>query len=220
MKLRSLLFPALVMGAAACSGGYGTIRSTSLLVVTIQSGDIGSPQNRLPLPLVTPASFTVHVEAHKPDGSIDTSFNGAVRISAKPGTVATTSQRQVQLKDGVVDGAQVDLLASFGNTRIWAEDLGYVPVDPNGSKLPQCSDGIDNNNNQKIDFPNDPGCYSAIDDSEDDGTYVTGTSNPIYFQSPRIADVRGVSTGGAATTFPNEQVLMDTGYDDATNTFS
>ncbi|MEO8799380.1 MAG: hypothetical protein ABI551_15930 [Polyangiaceae bacterium] len=220
MKLRTLALASLVLGSAACSGGFGTLRSTSLIVVTIQSGDVGSPQNRLPLPLTTPASFTVRVEAHRPDGSLDTSFDGVLRMSVKPGTIATTTQRQVQLKNGVADGVQLDVLASFGNSRIWAEDLGYLPVDPNGPKKPQCSDGIDNNGNSKIDFPNDPGCYSAIDDSEDTGSYATGTSSPIFFQLPRIADVRGVSTGGAATTFPNEQVQMDTGYDPSTNSFS
>ncbi len=30
----------------------------------------------------------------------------------------------------------------------------------------QCSDGIDNNNDGKIDFPNDPGCASLADDAE------------------------------------------------------
>ncbi|MGH7285071.1 MAG: hypothetical protein ACRELY_26395 [Polyangiaceae bacterium] len=204
----------------ACSDGYGNLRPTSLLVVHLQSGNVGSPSARLPLALGAAASFTVHIEAHRADGSIDTSFNGQVRISSKPGTVATTAERTVTLQSGVADQAPVDILAAFGNTRIWAEDLGYVPVDPNRPAPPQCSDGKDNNGNDKIDFPNDPGCYSPIDDSEDGGTYISGTSEPIYFVLPRIADVRGVASGGAATTFPNEQVSMDTGYDESSNSFS
>jgi large repetitive protein len=38
-----------------------------------------------------------------------------------------------------------------------------------GSRIchqPECADGIDNNGDGKIDFPNDPGCTSATDDSE------------------------------------------------------
>lgn len=218
---RRALFGAVGFAAAAgCSGGDGTLRSTSLLVVHIKSGNIGTPSNRLPLALDTPAKFTIDIEAHRPDGSIDSSFNGFIRISSKPGTVATTGERTVQLQGGVADDVPVDLLAAYGNTRIWAEDLGYVPVDPNRATPPQCSDGIDNNNNARIDFPNDPGCYSAIDDSEDTGTYISGTSEPIFFVLPRIADVRGVANGGAATNFPNEQVSMDTGYDSSTNSFS
>jgi len=218
---RIFILSSLALGASlGCSGGFGTIRSTSSLVVTLQSGSFGTPQNRLPLAFDTPASFTVHIEAHKPDGTIDPNFNGTVRVSSKPGTIATTNQRTVTLKNGVADQVPVDILAAFGNTRIWAEDLGYVPADPARTPPPQCSDGIDNNANGLIDFPNDPGCYSAIDDTEDVGTYDTGTSAPIYFISPRIADVRGVASGGAATVFPNEQVQMDAGYDSNTNTFS
>ena len=209
-----------VSASLGCSGNSGSLRSTSLLVVTIESGNVGSPTARLPLAFGAPASFTIKVEAHRPDGTLDTGFNGSVRISSKPGTVATTAERTLTLKGGVADQAPVDILAAFGNTRIWAEDLGYAPADPAASTKPQCSDGIDNNANGLIDFPNDPGCYSAIDDSEDIGTYQTGTSSPIYFISPRIADVRGVASGGAATVFPNEQVEMDAGYDSVNNTFS
>src|SRR5262249_39650325 len=37
------------------------------------------------------------------------------------------------------------------------------------SLIPQCSDGIDNDADGKIDYPSDPGCSSPIDNSE---TYV------------------------------------------------
>jgi hypothetical protein len=218
---RTAVLAGIVFSASVgCSGGFGTLRSTSTLVVTLQNGNLGTANARLPLPLTTPASFTVHIEAHKPDGTVDPNFNGSIRISSKPGTIATTNERTVVLKGGVADQVPVDIVGAFGNTRIWAEDLGYVPADPDAAKPPQCSDGIDNNNNGLIDFPNDPGCYSAIDDTEDIGTYNTGISSVIYFVAPRIADVRGVASGGAATVFPNEQVSMDTGYDDDTNTFS
>jgi hypothetical protein len=39
---------------------------------------------------------------------------------------------------------------------------------PDASNLPQCSDGIDNDGDGKIDFPNDPGCLNANQDSEVD----------------------------------------------------
>ncbi len=43
-------------------------------------------------------------------------------------------------------------------------------------KVPQCSNGIDDNHNSLIDFPSDPGCYAADDDTEDGGTYAAGVS--------------------------------------------
>jgi hypothetical protein len=39
---------------------------------------------------------------------------------------------------------------------------------PDGPPLPQCSDGIDNDGDGKIDYPNDPGCFVAQQDIETD----------------------------------------------------
>ena len=81
---------------------------------------------------------------------------------------------------------------------------------------PQCSDGIDNNHNGLIDYPADPGCYAPIDNTEDLGTYASGASETLFFQSPRVSLVRGYdpANGGAgnATDFPNSQVSIDTGW--------
>src|SRR5439155_11770715 len=113
-------------------------------------------------------SYVVRVEAHKADGTLDTSFNGYVRLSSKPGTVTSvagdnTDGRNVQLVGGVADQVTVSLLAAFGGTRIWADDLGYVPSDPARTPPPQCADGLDNNGNGTIDYPADPGCAFAND---------------------------------------------------------
>ena len=40
--------------------------------------------------------------------------------------------------------------------------------DNNPGNAPQCSDGIDNDGDGKIDFPDEPGCTSLADDSETD----------------------------------------------------
>jgi hypothetical protein len=125
--------------------------------------------------------------------------------------------RNVALADGVADAVAVDVVAAYGDTRIWVEELGYTPTDP-GAK-PRCSDGIDNDDDGLIDFPSDPGCELADDDTENPGSLATGVSGPIYFAYPRVADVRGVDQGGSATPFPKEQVQIDTGYDRAENRF-
>ena len=55
----------------------------------------------------------------------------------------------------------------------------------------QCSDGIDNDGDGKIDFPNDPGCSSATDDDETDG------------RKPQCSD--GVDNDGdGKIDFPND----------------
>jgi hypothetical protein len=57
---------------------------------------------------------------------------------------------------------------------------GYVCGGTVGSRTcrpTQCNDGIDNNHDGKIDYPNDPGCSSPDDDSED--TVCPGASCPV-----------------------------------------
>jgi hypothetical protein len=43
-----------------------------------------------------------------------------------------------------------------------------------GDDAPECSDGVDNDGDGKIDFGSDPGCSSAEDDSEDNGAVSLG----------------------------------------------
>jgi hypothetical protein len=209
---------AVLGGSSGCGGGFPRQENSKQLSVTITSTNAGSPTNRLPISFTQTQTFTVHIEARNEDGSINTSYNSFVRASVTPGEVTTVTGpgaegRNVQLTNGVADGIQVSVLASFGDAHIWFEDLGYIPADPLGQPPPECSNGIDDNHNGLIDYPADPGCYAANDNTEDGGTYAAGVTAPIYFTIPRIADVRGVSQGGTATTFPNEQVTMDTGFD-------
>jgi hypothetical protein len=206
-----------VLAAAACAD---TLRpetgSTNRLVVAFAPGSmVGSAATPIDLSFTNTQTYTLTVTAQKADGTTDASFNSFVRLSIVPGTVVSvtgpnTSGRNVQLMQGTASNVQVTVLAAYGNARIWVEDLGYVPADPMGAKPPQCANGLDDNNNGLIDYPTDPGCYLANDDTEDGGTYATGVSDTIFYRYPRVADVRGVSQGGGATSFPNQQVEIDT----------
>ncbi len=216
----------LVVGAlgAGCSDSYGHLGTSSRLVIDFVRDNggqpvspVGAPDKPLPLTFDASAPIALNIVAMRLDGTRDTAYNGYVRVSVKPGTVVNlsgsrVSGRNVLLQGGVAEGIAVSIAGSFGPTHIWAEDAGYTPVDPRRTPPPQCSDGIDNNNNGTIDFPADPGCAFANDDAEDLGTFAAGTSPTVWFTSPRIADVRGVSQGGAGTSFPHQQVALDTGY--------
>jgi len=215
---------AFLATAAGCSGGYGNLRSTSRITVALTSGDVGTPAGRLPLDLAKGTPFAVHIEAHRPDGSVDESFNGWTRVSSKPGAVTPldgpgTSGRNVHLANGRAD-VSLRVIGAYGDSRIWAEDLGYVPVDPTRNPPPACADGKDNNGDGTIDYPNDPGCAYPNDDTEEIGSYVAGTTDVIHFVYPRVADVRGISQGGGATAFPHDQVQIDTGYRPTENKFA
>jgi hypothetical protein len=108
------------------------------------------------------------------------------------------------------------VVGAFGEAHIWATDLGYEPAAPNRMPPPQCADGIDNNNNGLIDYPADPGCYAPVDDTEDGGTYAAGVSEALHYELPRIALVRGydppTTVDGNATSFPQQQISIDTGW--------
>jgi hypothetical protein len=216
--------------APACNGSFPHIGPDKSLVMTLQTQPgvdpnvyYGTPSGPLPIifdPDTAAASpFYVHIEAHNEDGSIDPTFNTYVRISSQPGTVSDLAQRDVKLVNGVLDMAPVSVIAAFGPTRLWVEDLGYVPGDPLAMPPPQCANGRDDNGNGLIDYPADPGCYSSVDDTEDGGSYDSGVSGTIWVAPPRIADVRGRLTnakgdayGGTATNFPNEQIQIFSGW--------
>lgn len=226
MKARTL--PLLValsaLAPAGCTAGFGNVPQAANLEVKVTAGDVGGADHRIPITFGTPAHFTLSLKLLAPNGQVDGNFNGYVRLSMKPGTIVAlsgpnTRGRNVLLNGGVADNVGVDVVAAYGDTRIWAEDLGYTPTDVQSAK-PRCSDGIDNDNDGLVDFPADPGCQAADDDTENPGTYATGTSPTLFFAYPRVADVRGVGQGGAATPFPKEQITVDTGYDRASNKFA
>ena len=134
---------ALAVLAQACQGDFATMGQAKRLTVTVTQGAAGTPGQRLPLSIVQPTSFTVTVEAQLPDGSVDTSFNGYVNIFSQPGTVSGLSvgnvdlQGNVQLQNGTITGVVVPIVAAFGETHIWADDIGYDPSSPVGSTAPQ-----------------------------------------------------------------------------------
>jgi hypothetical protein len=222
--------------AAACSGDFSTHPGTQRLVVDIITPDgqppektIGSQQTPLALQIGVPITFKVKVTAVLPDGTRDTTFTRFVRVSSKPGAVAPlggpgTDGRNVLLNGGISEPVDVTVTNAFGTTYIVADDLGYIPADPLANPPPKCANGIDDNNNGLIDFPADPGCAYANDDSEDGGSFDEGVSPPIFFRLPRIADARGlncdaknVCSGGGATPYPKDQLLLDTGWHDVTS---
>ncbi len=222
---------------ASCGGdGFGKPPNPPRLVVTLETTDpllIGAVDQPIDLKVDVPITYRVHVTAVTSSGAPDTTFNRFVRISSKPGAIdplsgPDTDGRNVLLKGGASVSFDVKVTNAFGTTYIVADDLGYTPKDPLAKPPPQCSDGIDNDGDGKVDFPADDGCAFANDDSEEGGTYSEGASTPIFFRLPRIAEVRGLRcsdatrtscSGNGATPYPREQMLIDTGFRDSSNGF-
>ena len=225
------LLPAL---ASSCSSsGFGHVPNPPRLQVVLSEGQtLGSIAKPLGLLVNIPVTFKVTVSALDENGNVDPTFSRYVRISSKPGAVgsftgADTSGRNLLLQNGVSAEIAVSLVNPYGTTYIVADDLGYVPVDALGAPPPKCADGIDNDGDGLVDYPADPGCAFANDDSEEGGSYGEGASGPIFFTLPRVADVRGLicdgtgsCSGNGRTPYPREQVGMFTGFSELSNTYT
>lgn len=211
---------------SSCAASFPNRANHERLVVTRKEGNFGSPTARIPINFSPTNAVKVRIEARDRDGALDTSFNGFVRITVRPGTIYGVGDgkdgRNVRLTAGVADDVPVTIIAAYGDARIWAEDVGYTPVvDLSRKPPPSCSDGLDNDGDGSVDFPADSGCFAPNDDSEEPGSYATGTSETLYYALPRIADARGATaTGGASTPFPKEQLKIDTGFDPLTSNFA
>ena len=230
--IRFLALSCAALCVSSCSGDFARTKNPPRLVVEIDKmAKRGSPDAPIPLAVDVPFTYRITVKALAPDGSIDTGFNRYVRMSTKPGAIEPltgpdTDGRNLLLKNGQSVATDLKLSNAYGITYIVADDLGYVPVDPLRQPPPACSNGIDDDGDGTIDFPADPGCAFANDDDESGGTYTEGSSEPIFFKLPRIADVRGLKcdprlgcSGNGATPYPREQILLDTGYDDGSASF-
>lgn len=185
----------------------GTIRVT----VTAVDGN-APPDEDAPLPpnlgaTSVPWAFTA--EFLDAEGNLDTTFNGFTRVSVVPGAVDSIEGpgaigRNVQFSEGRAE-AVAHVTAVFGPSRLWLEDLGYVPAPP--GVTPLCANGIDDDGDVTADFPNDPGCAFADDMTEEGGTLVTGVSPVVHYELPTLADVQGRSS---TTPFPAVAVNIKT----------
>lgn len=225
-------FVGAVVSVSACrSDGFPVVRSSRRLTVELKDQDrvAGSRLQPLKLTINEAQPFRITVRALAEDGEVDASYNGFVRISAKPGAVERIEApdadgRSVKLTNGVSPEIEVRLANAYGMTYILADDIGYQPLNPLAPDPPLCGNGLDDDGDGTIDFPADDGCAFANDNTEEGASYSQGASAPIFYQLPRVADVRGLKcneaqecSGNGITPYPKEPVAFDTGYHDQGN---
>jgi hypothetical protein len=235
--LAPLAAAALATSASGCTKTGDIEHDTFRLKVAIANAD-GTPLDPTtpprcldlrgdnPDPACAYRSFQVTIQAIGLDANlsetVDTSFDGFVRLGVLPGTVLDVNDipgneprvdgRNVRLVKGKAPAVLVTIGGTYGDTHITAEDLGYTPLDPlTSDRLPLCSDGKDNDGDGLIDFPADPGCAYANDDTERSGTFASGLSPIISYKLPTVAEVQGL---GPATPFNEEGVSLDTSSPD------
>ncbi len=209
---------ALIAGALllSCTAHKDLELGTQSFRIDVTSvNGIDPPTVDAPLPAntgKTEETWQVSIEAVGTDGKPE-SFDGYVRLSVQPGAVVSVVNdatgenigKNLKLQGGKAT-ATITVTAVYGETRLWVEDLGYVPT-PAG-KTPGCANGKndDEEDDALVDFPNDPGCAFADDDTETAGQFAAGTSPPVHYALPSVMDVQG---NGSTTPFPYESMQVN-----------
>jgi hypothetical protein len=204
----------LVAAAAGCgSDGQPPDGVSSFRVEIAKVNGAAPPSADAPLPANTGdrvEAWEFAIQARSPGGN-PTPFDGMVRLSVEPGAVLGVEGegavgRNIRLRGGVGAGV-VTLTAVYGPARLWVEDIGYVPAEP--GKKPACSNGAndDPDGDVLVDFPADPGCAFADDDTEEGGSFSAGNSLPVQYALPRVGDIQG---DGSATPYPFEGIQVNT----------
>jgi hypothetical protein len=187
--------------------------STFAVTVTSINGSADLPTRDAPLPANRGdknEEWGFTVEARNASGEFDP-FNGMIRLSVEPGAVmkvesagADVDGRNILMKGGKASGT-VSVTAVYGHARLRIEDVGYVPVKT--GETAACADGSDNDNDERTDYPSDPGCAFADDTTETSGTFAAGVSKPVEYALPTLRDIQG---DAATTPYPLEGMQINT----------
>lgn len=212
MKRKTTAGLFFLLSLAACTDTVPPLSGLSTFYVRVTKVNGGNlPASDAPLPANKgdlQETWDFEIEARSPYGE-PVAMDGMVRLSVEPGVVVNVTGegadgRNIPLVHGKATGTAT-VTAMYGRARLWVEDLGYVPVPI--TEKPACSNGKDDNGDGLIDFPADPGCAYADDDTETGGTFAAGTSQPVYYSLPRLNDIQG---NGATTPYPYEAVQVET----------
>lgn len=212
----SLGLLALAASAHGCWEQVGEpqlVQTFRIELVSVNDDD--APAEDEPLPANTGDRndvIEIEIQAVGPDG--DEAFDGWVRISVEPGTVVSvedtsdgsTEGRNVLLRNGKAT-ARVTTTASYGPTRVVVEDLGYQPAETGAT--PACANGKNDDDGEDVavDYPNDPGCQFADDDTETGGTFAAGVSPTVHYELPSVQNIQGT---GSQTPYAFESVSVNT----------
>lgn len=222
-----LVAGATILGAGSCTVTGDPIEGAQTFRVTVTQIAVNKgPAQPLPAedaPLEanigdTEDIWSVEIQALDANAQPDPTFNGVVRLSVVPGAIVEvvddsapgeSGGRNLLVKGGVAT-AQVTVTAVYGPARLWAEDLGYVPGPPD--RPAACSNGVNDEKEGEaqdvlVDFPSDPGCAYANDDTETGGSFNAGVSRPVFYALPTLRQIQGL---GATTPFPYEAVQANT----------
>lgn len=216
----------LALGAIVIHGcsasSFADREGTGEIAVTIVASDPSSSREaRIPISFdeAKAATFTLDLEMRDALGNVRTSFTGPTawaRLTLAPaGQIVQVvgpkgpndpdvAGPNVRFTDGVAKGLQVKVVGAYGDTRIVAQAVGFVPAAP--GTVAACANGKDDDQNGYADYPNDPNCLFLNDDSEEPVQPTFGSSPLVFFDNPTVHDVQS----GTTSPFLARQVDLKT----------
>ncbi|NUP09378.1 MAG: hypothetical protein HOW73_25270 [Polyangiaceae bacterium] len=222
--LRTLRAPALTaipvlaaLAGASCDGEPDPLPPTQTFRVKIVAvNGAEPPSDSEPLPANTGTTnevWDVEIEAIGNDGN-PVAFDGLVNLRVQPGAVVSVENtddgeqlgKNLRLSGGKAT-ATVTVTAVYGPARLWVEDLGYQKAED--GETPACADGKNNDEEDDVlvDYPSDPGCAFADDNTETGGTFAAGTSPAVHYELPSVQNIQGT---GSTTPYPFESITVNT----------
>jgi hypothetical protein len=208
MRTLILSIPLVLVGA--CGGSGPTLPPIDGFAITmVGNPDLGTIEK--PIPFSTgELSFTIEIEAQK-DGKRAEGYDGWTAVVVRPVGTTLPEPLSVKLEAGFAKNVTVKLKRVFGTVHLVVVATGYEPGAPGSAA---CNNGIDDDRDGFIDFPNDRGCFYANDESEGGGDGVAGLSPPITIAGPTIADIQTPVLGVTADESPlkGERVTVNRGW--------
>ena len=171
----------------------------------------------------TQSSFSsegAEVDVSAPGSSIISSTSGTTGYGTLSGTSMATphvSGAAALLKALNPTWTFADIDSRLKNTAVdlgtsgFDHDFGYGRINADaatqgGTTTYACNDGVDNDGDGKIDYPNDPGCSSSTDNDETDPT--TSCSGPA---NNCFSTATSVASGGATLSQSTTGATLETG---------
>lgn len=159
-------------GGTQANAPYGVRNALDVYVLAIAGGAVAQVSAAQSESLaVAPAATTTTPTTTTTTPT--TTVTTPAAVTPTPAATVTVPAAAPPANTGSSDGGATPVETGTDDTG--DEDTG----DDNGGSAPECSDGIDNDGDGKIDFGSDPGCSSADDDSEDNSVSIAGKELPF-----------------------------------------
>ncbi len=199
----------LVLLLAGCGEKGPTPPPIDSIVLTMAGNpNLGTIEKPIPFSTAD-LSFKIDLEAQK-GGKLADFYDGWVVVVVRPMGTTSPEPLAVKLEAGVARNVDVKLKRVFGTVHLVAVATGYEP----GAGKAACNNGLDDDRDGYVDFPEDRGCFYGNDESEGGGDGIAGLSPPITIAGPTIADIQTPLVGvtGDRSPLEKQRVTVNRGW--------